>query len=548
MSDIRSLIEKLDQINESEEVNKIIRDAVKKLGQDPSIEDVEKNLNIVVKYIRDQLQSRDNDSFVQGIERGFKRFSISADYIKRQHLGMTAEHLGLPGLYSIPDGKSYVYTDKDQSGNYKSARFSSIEDAVKLYKAGYVTRDKALELRKDNVKVALKDPKHPANALYGEPGPAAEWAKTNPIKPSSLGGASTNANTGTNALGVGRAGAVDPSLAPQPGDNTSKVVVTPIPEPVNTSQTSTSDYVSKRLTSADINNLNQFKTDEIATELMNDLRKLLNILNDSKLNFKSDIALGLVESDRLYERELSASDEEKLRIIVHNLKLLEPKASPVLKARLGNYLEKIPQKYLSAGTPAAAADNPPAATATKIEPDASTTSTSKKITWQDLAKLNPEIKNPNLIYPGQEIKLPNGSSAVVDKGDTLGSLAQRWNDGGYNDANDLPAVSKAPAAAVPADNAPAAAAPAPTATATLKPSEANAISIEIKTALLQFRNQDLLDKIWMNIKSKENFDAIDAQFRTTGKKGIIDAVNSEWGYSKDKQFTPMLKRLGIATK
>ena len=165
---------------------------------------------------------------------------------------------------------------------------------------------------------------------------------------------------------------------------------------------------------------------------MDELRKLLNVLNDSKLNFKSDIALGLVESDRLYERELSAADEEKLRIVIHNLKLLEPKASPVVKARLGNYLETVPKKYFSAEAPAAAA--PAAAPTTKTEPSASTTSTSKKITWQDLAKLNPQIKNPNLIYPGQEIKLPNGSSAIVDKGDTLGSLAQRWNDGGYNDA------------------------------------------------------------------------------------------------------------------
>ena len=106
----------------------------------------------------------------------------------------------------------------------------------------------------------------------------------------------------------------------------------------------------------------------------------------------------------------------------------------------------------------------------------------------------------------------------------------------------------APAPDAPAPDAPTAAAPTPTATATLKPSEATAISIQIKTALLKFRNQDLLDRIWMNIKSKENFDAIDAQFRTTGKKGIIDAVNSEWGYSKDKQFTPMLKRLGIDAK
>jgi LysM repeat protein len=344
-----------------------------------------------------------------------------------------------------------------------------------------------------------------------------------------------------------------PGIVPPPGGKdgappaSNNVQVTPVADPVKTSQTSASDYTSKRLSSADINNLNQFKTDEIATELMNDLRKLLNILNDSKLNFKSNIALGLVESDRLYERELSAADEEKLRIIVHNLKLLEPKTSLVLKARLGNYLETIPQKYLGAGTSAAPADKAPAAPATNTEPGASTTSTSKKITWQDLAKLNPEVTDPNKIYVGQRIKLPDGTSTDVSQGDTLSIIAQRWNQNAYvNKDSDAPTAAP-PAAGAPADKAPAAA-PTPTATATLKPSEATAISIQIKTALLKFRNQDLLDRIWMNIKSKENFDAIDAQFRTTGKKGIIDAVNSEWGYSKDKQFTPMLKRLGIDAK
>jgi LysM repeat protein len=547
MSDIRSLIEKLDQINEESQINGIIRATVKKLGQRPTIEDIEKDMNIVVKYIRDQLQSNDNDSFFQGIERGFKRFSSSPDYIKRQYLGMAAEHLGLPGLYSMPDGKSFVYADKDQPGNYKSARFSSIEDAVTLYKAGYITRDKAVELQKDNLNIAFRDEKHPAGGLYGEPGPAAGWAKTNPIKTPSLSRAPSGSASSDTGL---------PGIVPPPGGKdgappaSNNVQVTPVADPVKTSQTSASDYTSKRLSSADINNLNQFKTDEIATELMNDLRKLLNILNDSKLNFKSSIALGLVESDRLYERELSAADEEKLRIIVHNLKLLEPKTSLVLKARLGNYLETIPQKYLGAGTSAAPADKAPAAPATNTEPGASTTSTSKKITWQDLAKLNPEVTDPNKIYVGQRIKLPDGSSAIVDQGDTLSGIAQRWNQNVYvdKDSDDPVVAPDAPAPDAPAPDAPTAAAPTPTATATLKPSEATAISIQIKTALLKFRNQDLLDRIWMNIKSKENFDAIDAQFRTTGKKGIIDAVNSEWGYSKDKQFTPMLKRLGIDAK
>jgi LysM repeat protein len=558
MSDIRSLIERLDQINESSFVNDEIKRIITNRGLPKDISGVEEDVKYTIKFIRDQLQSRDSDSFLRSIGRAGERQILSPGYIERQYLGTVAEQLKLPGLFTI-DGKGFVYTEKEEGGNYKSAMSSGLKNAVILYKAGWVTRDKALELQKDNLNTAFKDEKSIANGLFGDPGPAAGWHKTNPI-PSNL---DKVANKDANPLGTVDGG--QGVLGPKPGskdnvpvnknnnDGTRTVSLGRAkPNADGSAPTITvgaSEYVSKKLTSADINSLNQFRTDEITKELMNELRKLLNVLNDSKLNFKSDIALKLAESDRLYERELSSSDEEKLRTIIYNLKLLEPKASPVLKARLGNYLETIPQKYLStlpATAPAEPATAP--AAATKTEPGASTTSTSKKITWQDLAKLNPEIKNPNLIYPGQEIKLPNGSSAIVDRGDTLGSLAQRYNQGGYDDFNDETPAPAAPTTA-PAPAAPTTAPAAPTQTApTLKPAEAAAISVKIKTALRNFRNQDSLDRIWMDIKSKENFDAIDAQFRTTGKKGIVDAVNSEWGYNKDKQFIPMLKRLGIATK
>jgi LysM repeat protein len=42
---------------------------------------------------------------------------------------------------------------------------------------------------------------------------------------------------------------------------------------------------------------------------------------------------------------------------------------------------------------------------------------------QKLKQLNPEIKDINVIYPGQKIKLPNGSTYVVKKGDTLDKIA-----------------------------------------------------------------------------------------------------------------------------
>ena len=516
MSDIRSLIEKLDQINESEEVERAIKRGVDKLPTNPTIADIEAGANSTTKAIRDQLQSRDDDSFFRSIERGATRFGASADYIKSQFLGYTAQKLKLPGLYSMPDGKSFVTSDKDGL-RFKVVRYADMNDAAKLYQAGYVTPAKAKELQTDNINnPAFKEP----------PGPKK-----------------------TSEPGI-------PGVVPAPGGkdgapadaNATGVTVTPIPEPENTSQTSPSDYVSKRLTSSEVTTLSQFQANKISKDLMNDLRKLLNVLNDSKLHFKSDIALSLVEANIFYERELSADEIEKIQIIVHNLKLLEPKVSPLEKADIGNYLRRVPAN-INKKPPAAA----PAAAAAPADNNAGQPSSStKKITWQDLAKLNPEIKNPNLIYPGQKIKLPNGSSAVVNQGDTLGSLAQRWNNGGYDeDPEAAPADAPAAAPAPTTADAPPAAAPA-TAPATdvrLSPAQAARLASDIKKGLqgsgISTVNQDDLDRIFMNIKSKENFDLINDAFKQTGNTSIIDAVNDKWFYNKKKQFEPMLKRLGV---
>lgn len=53
--------------------------------------------------------------------------------------------------------------------------------------------------------------------------------------------------------------------------------------------------------------------------------------------------------------------------------------------------------------------------------------------WQDVWKNNPQLKNPNLIFPGQQIKLPDGTMTVVDKGDTLSSIAKRYRQGAYRE-------------------------------------------------------------------------------------------------------------------
>ena len=70
-------------------------------------------------------------------------------------------------------------------------------------------------------------------------------------------------------------------------------------------------------------------------------------------------------------------------------------------------------------------------TAPAAPPPAPAASKTTAPLWQTLARTN-GIANPNLIYPGQEIKLPNGTFAVVDKGDTLSSIANRYRLGDYN--------------------------------------------------------------------------------------------------------------------
>lgn len=62
--------------------------------------------------------------------------------------------------------------------------------------------------------------------------------------------------------------------------------------------------------------------------------------------------------------------------------------------------------------------------------------------WQDVWKNNPELKNPNLIKVGQKIKLPNGSYATVDKGDSLSSISKRYRQGGYGEGTPVNETGK----------------------------------------------------------------------------------------------------------
>ena len=49
-------------------------------------------------------------------------------------------------------------------------------------------------------------------------------------------------------------------------------------------------------------------------------------------------------------------------------------------------------------------------------------------TLQDIEGLNPQFSNPNLIYPGQSVLLPDGTSYTVIKGDNLTRIANRFDN------------------------------------------------------------------------------------------------------------------------
>lgn len=49
-------------------------------------------------------------------------------------------------------------------------------------------------------------------------------------------------------------------------------------------------------------------------------------------------------------------------------------------------------------------------------------------TWDALLKMNPQIKNPNIIYVGQKINVPSTAATyTVQRGDTLRGIAARYN-------------------------------------------------------------------------------------------------------------------------
>jgi len=74
-------------------------------------------------------------------------------------------------------------------------------------------------------------------------------------------------------------------------------------------------------------------------------------------------------------------------------------------------------------------------------------------TLQDIEGLNPQFSNPNLIYPGQSVLLPDGTSYTVVKGDNLTRIANRFDNNqiirdvnpGANTAGDAATTNTDPA-------------------------------------------------------------------------------------------------------
>jgi LysM repeat protein len=499
MNDIRSLIEKLEEINESTEVEKAIMRGVDKLSTNPTIADIEAGANSTAKAIRDQLQSRDDDSFFRSIERGATRFGTSADYIKSQFLGYTAQKLKLPGLYSMPDGKSFVTSDKDGL-RFKVVRFADMNDAAKLYQAGYVTPAKAKELQVQNINnPAFKEPPGPkANNVDGTRGNSSSVATAYPV---------------------------------------------PDPEPSKASVTNVT-------ASASVN------------KLIQDLNKELAALKQGFPEFFESI-----KHAGMYLKEDAYPNAKKISQIIQQLVDLRDQADDESKTKIDQALNAIPQKFAKDwiakkvaqdGHPAlyglksgAASTATSTSTSTSVAApaaaDVAQSAPAKKITWQDLAKLNPQIKNPDLIYPGQEIKLPDGSSTGVNKGDTLGSIAQRWNDRGYKDGTPVDAPAE-PAVAAPANTAEPAAVPSSPSTGTAVPitPEITSRAKKLNSAIGMLGiDAGAVDNVFKSIPNKETFLAVSQEYKRISGKDLIRELNGSWTHKAELVVNPLLKKWGI---
>jgi hypothetical protein len=163
--------------------------------------------------------------------------------------------------------------------------------------------------------------------------------------------------------------------------------------------------------------------------------------NESTSYFLSK--LRLIESRQLNE-ELTPEEQKELDTLAQSYGDSE---DPEIAGLLQQYsdvknaaMAARPDKPAEPAQAAAPAEPAQAAAVTPAAP-------AGPVTWKQIYELNKDIigANPNLIKPGQQLKMPDGSTYTVKPGDNLTKIAKGAGGGGQG-ASVTPTAPKAPAA------------------------------------------------------------------------------------------------------